>query len=57
MPKDGSELSLDGLGIPMWLTLELTYRCPLHCPWCSNPLDFDKFKNELSHRGMEKGSE
>ncbi len=48
MPKDGSELSLDGLGIPMWLTLELTYRCPLHCPWCSNPLDFDKFKNELT---------
>ncbi len=48
MPKDGSEVSLDGLGIPMWLTLEMTYRCPLHCPWCSNPLDFDKFKNELS---------
>ena len=48
MPKDGSELSLDGLGIPMWLTLELTYRCPLHCPWCSNPLDFEKFRNELS---------
>jgi PqqA peptide cyclase len=48
MPKDGSELSLDGLGIPMWLTCELTYRCPLHCPWCSNPLDFDKFKNELT---------
>ncbi|MEE9575330.1 MAG: pyrroloquinoline quinone biosynthesis protein PqqE [Gammaproteobacteria bacterium] len=48
MPKAGSELSLDGLGIPMWLTLELTYRCPLHCPWCSNPLDFDKFRNELT---------
>ncbi len=48
MPKDGSELTLDGLGIPMWLTLEMTYRCPLHCPWCSNPLDFDKFKSELT---------
>jgi len=54
MPKDGSELSLDGLGIPMWLTLELTYRCPLHCPWCSNPLDFDKFKNELSTEEWKK---
>lgn len=32
----------------MWLTLELTYRCPLHCPWCSNPLDFEKFRNELT---------
>ena len=64
MPKDGSELSLDGLGIPMWLTLELTYRCPLHCPWCSNPLDFDKYKNELTteewikvlHDGRKMGS-
>ena len=48
MPKDGSELSLDGSGIPMWLTCELTYRCPLNCPWCNNPLDFDKYHNELS---------
>ncbi len=38
----------------MWLTLELTYRCPLHCPWCSNPLDFDKFKNELSTEEWKK---
>ena len=48
MPKDGSEVSLDGLGMPMWLTCELTYRCPLKCPWCNNPLDFDKYKNELT---------
>jgi pyrroloquinoline quinone biosynthesis protein E len=32
----------------MWLTCELTYRCPLQCPWCNNPLDFDKYKNELT---------
>jgi pyrroloquinoline quinone biosynthesis protein E len=32
----------------MWLTCELTYRCPLNCPWCNNPLDFDKYKNELT---------
>ncbi len=54
MPKDGSELSLDGLGIPMWLTLELTYRCPLYCPWCSNPLDFDKFNIELTTEEWKK---
>jgi len=48
MPKDGLELSLDGLGIPMWLTCELTYRCPLNCPWCNNPLDFNRYKNELT---------
>lgn len=48
MPKDGSEISLDGSGMPMWLTCELTYRCPLNCPWCNNPLDFNKYKNELT---------
>ncbi len=48
MPKAGSGLSLDGARIPMWLLCELTYRCPLHCAWCNNPLDFDSCKNELS---------
>ncbi|MDP2247168.1 MAG: radical SAM protein, partial [Nitrosomonadales bacterium] len=50
MPKDGSEIvSLDGQGKPMWLVLELTYRCPLKCVWCNNPLDFDKYADkELS---------
>ncbi len=48
MPKAGSGLSLDGDRIPMWLVLELTYRCPLHCAWCNNPLDFDAYRNELS---------
>ena len=50
MPKDGSEVvSLDGQGKPMWLVLELTYRCPLKCVWCNNPLDFDKYtEKELS---------
>ena len=54
MPKAGSGVSLDGLGMPMWLTLELTYRCPLHCPWCSNPLDFEKYGNELSTEEWKK---
>ena len=50
MPKDGSEIvSLDGQGKPMWLVLELTYRCPLKCVWCNNPLDFDQYaRKELS---------
>lgn len=41
MPKDGSVVRLDGQGKPLWLLLELTHRCPLHCPWCNNPVDFD----------------
>ena len=35
-------------GPPLWLLAELTYRCPLQCPYCSNPLDFAAHKEELS---------
>lgn len=49
MPKDGSAIALDGQGRPLWLVLELTYRCPLKCVWCNNPLDFDSYASrELS---------
>lgn len=48
MEKAGSKLKIDGSGKPLWLVLELTYRCPLKCPWCNNPLDFDELKNELT---------
>ncbi len=33
---------------PRWLLAELTYACPLQCPYCSNPLDYAKYKTELS---------
>lgn len=48
MPKDGSAVRLDGEGRPLWLCCELTYRCPLKCPWCNNPLNFDDYRKELS---------
>lgn len=32
---------------PLWLLAELTYACPLQCPYCSNPLDFSQQKTEL----------
>ena len=28
------------IGPPLWLLLELTYRCPLQCVFCYNPVDF-----------------
>ena len=34
-------------GPPLWLLLELTYRCPLHCVFCYNPTDFTKVGAEL----------
>ena len=48
MPKDVQTEGLDGQGRPLWLCLELTYRCPLQCPWCNNPLDFEAYRNELT---------
>jgi len=33
---------------PLWLNAELTYRCPLHCVYCSNPVDYTAFGEELS---------
>ncbi len=35
-------------GPPLWLLLELTYRCPLHCVFCYNPTDFARTGAELS---------
>ena len=32
---------------PLWLLAELTYRCPLQCPYCSNPIDIAKYQSEL----------
>jgi pyrroloquinoline quinone biosynthesis protein E len=36
------------VGPPLWLLLELTYRCPLHCVFCYNPTEFAKTGPELS---------
>jgi pyrroloquinoline quinone biosynthesis protein E len=33
---------------PLWLLAELTYACPLQCPYCSNPVDFASQGKELS---------
>ena len=35
-------------GPPLWLLAELTYRCPLHCVYCSNPVDYAHYKEELT---------
>jgi len=37
-----------GIGPPLWLLAELTYRCPLHCVFCYNPVDFARDETELS---------
>ena len=35
-------------GPPLWLLAELTYRCPLHCVFCYNPVEFASSGTELS---------
>jgi pyrroloquinoline quinone biosynthesis protein E len=32
---------------PRWLLAELTYACPLQCPYCSNPIDYAKHSSEI----------
>ncbi|MDH0181791.1 pyrroloquinoline quinone biosynthesis protein PqqE [Stutzerimonas stutzeri] len=50
MNGSGSNFAKPGYepGPPLWLLAELTYRCPLQCPYCSNPLDFARSHDELS---------
>ncbi|MEL6264216.1 MAG: pyrroloquinoline quinone biosynthesis protein PqqE, partial [Pseudomonadota bacterium] len=33
--------------IPMAMLAELTHRCPLSCPYCSNPLELTRRSGEL----------
>ncbi|MGN6805381.1 MAG: pyrroloquinoline quinone biosynthesis protein PqqE [Trinickia sp.] len=36
-----------GVAPPLWLLAELTYRCPLHCVFCYNPVDYAANRREL----------
>lgn len=40
--------SLKAPSPPRWLLAELTYACPLQCPYCSNPLNYAHLNDELS---------
>lgn len=35
-------------GIPLAVLAELTHRCPLQCPYCSNPVELERSSAELS---------
>jgi pyrroloquinoline quinone biosynthesis protein E len=38
----------EAVPLPMALVAEITHRCPLQCPYCSNPLELDRASLELS---------
>jgi pyrroloquinoline quinone biosynthesis protein E len=46
MEKAGSVPSKPGN--PLWLLAEITYKCPLHCVFCYNPVDYTRYGEELS---------
>ncbi|MEO0624618.1 MAG: pyrroloquinoline quinone biosynthesis protein PqqE [Pseudomonadota bacterium] len=46
-PKDLTE-AMRAVPVPMALLAELTHRCPLKCPYCSNPLELVRRSSELS---------
>jgi PqqA peptide cyclase len=45
--KSGAHAA-DVPGPPVGLLAELTHRCPLQCPYCSNPLALERVAGELS---------
>jgi len=50
-PRDGAK-TLAGAGksygIPMSVLAEITHRCPLQCPYCSNPVELERAGAELT---------
>ncbi|MCH1492908.1 MAG: pyrroloquinoline quinone biosynthesis protein PqqE [Luminiphilus sp.] len=39
---------------PLWLLAELTYRCPLQCPYCSNPVEMAAADRELATEDWQR---
>ncbi|EJN07149.1 coenzyme PQQ biosynthesis enzyme PqqE, partial [Bradyrhizobium sp. YR681] len=43
-----SRSTAETFGIPLAVLLEITHRCPLQCPYCSNPVELDRSGKELT---------
>jgi PqqA peptide cyclase len=44
----------ESFGIPLAVLAELTHRCPLSCPYCSNPLELERASGELTTSEWKK---
>lgn len=49
-PKSAAET----FGIPLAVLAELTHRCPLQCPYCSNPIELERASSELTTEEWKK---
>jgi pyrroloquinoline quinone biosynthesis protein E len=41
-------------GIPLAVLAEITHRCPLQCPYCSNPIELERGGSELTTEEWKK---
>lgn len=48
------ETMTDPTPSPFGLLAELTYACPLHCAYCSNPLNLADYRDELSTQDWQR---
>ena len=39
---------------PLAALAELTHRCPLQCPYCSNPLELERARGELDTEAWQR---
>src|SRR6059058_1359253 len=59
-PSDGLAVlesqrsTAEAFGIPLAVLAELTHRCPLQCPYCSNPIELDRGGAELTTEEWKK---
>ena len=60
IPSDGLAVlearrsTAETFGIPLAVLAELTHRCPLQCPYCSNPVELDRGGSELTTAEWKK---
>ena len=52
MEQHGS--SAETFGIPLAVLAEITHRCPLQCPYCSNPVELERGSSELTTEEWKK---
>src|ERR1700694_4167836 len=59
-PSDGLAVleqrgsTAETFGIPLAVLAELTHRCPLQCPYCSNPVELERGGSELTTEDWKK---
>ncbi|MBR0898833.1 pyrroloquinoline quinone biosynthesis protein PqqE [Bradyrhizobium tropiciagri] len=51
---EGSASAARSFGIPLAVLAELTHRCPLQCPYCSNPVTLERASSELTTSEWKK---